>query len=235
MDIGTELSSRLGPAAPGVHPSALAAALLAALAVVLVPTIWLRLRIAVTLVHELGHALVGIAFGRRFTGFVVRGDMSGHAVTVGPARGVGRIATTWAGYPMPALVGLLMVWSATTGYAAALLFACLLSLVVVLVFVRSAGTLATVTAAGLGIGALWWWRNDEVQILAVVTTGLVLLVGAWRHLGALTSVHGRRDRGSDAAVLRQLTGIPMFVWVATFVLALAAATWGAARLLLDLS
>ncbi len=148
MDIGTELTSRLGSAAPGLTAGALATAALAALAVVLVPTIWLQLRIAVTLVHELGHAIIGIAFGRRFTGFVVRGDMSGHAVTVGPARGIGRIATTWAGYPMPALVGLLMVWSATTGYAAALLFACLLTLVVVLVFVRSAGTLATVAAAG---------------------------------------------------------------------------------------
>ncbi|EAP97816.1 putative integral membrane protein [Janibacter sp. HTCC2649] len=235
MDVGTELSTRLGSAAPGLNAGALATAALAALAVVLVPTIWLQLRIAVTLVHELGHAIIGIAFGRRFTGFVVRGDMSGHAVTVGPARGIGRIATTWAGYPMPALVGLLMVWSATTGYAAALLFACLLTLVVVLAFVRSAGTLATVAAAGVGIGALWWWRNDEVQALAVVSTGLVLLIGAWRHLGALTSAHGRRDRGSDAAVLRQLTGIPAFVWIGTFVAVLALATWEAARLLLALS
>lgn len=234
MDIGTELTARLGSAAPGLTGGALATAALAALAVVLVPTIWLQLRIAVTLVHELGHAIIGIAFGRRFTGFVVRGDMSGHAVTVGPARGFGRIATTWAGYPMPALVGLLMVWSATTGYAAALLFACLVTLVVVLVFVRSAGTLATVAAAGVGIGALWWWRNDEVQALAVVTTGLVLLIGAWRHLGALTSSHGRRDPGSDAAVLRQLTGIPAVVWIGTFVAVLAAATWEAARLLLAL-
>jgi hypothetical protein len=234
MDLGAGLTSRIASAAPGLDTAALARAALAALAVVLVPVVWLRLRIAVTLVHELGHAVVGVAFGRRFTGFVVRGDMSGHAVTVGPARGLGRVATTWAGYPMPALVGLLMVWTATTGYAAALLCGCLVTLVVVLVFVRSAGTLVTVLAAGAGIGALWWWRHDEVQALAVVTTGLVLLVGAWRHLGALTSSQGRRDPGSDAAVLRRLTGIPAWVWVLTFATTLAAATWGAARLLLDL-
>lgn len=234
MDVGTELTSRLASAAPGLNAGALTTAAVAALVVVLVPTIWLQLRIAVTLVHELGHAIIGIAFGRRFTGFVVRGDMSGHAVTVGPARGFGRIATTWAGYPMPALIGLLMIWSATTGYAAALLFGCLVTLVVVLVFVRSAGTLVTVALAGVGIGALWWWRNDEAQALAVVTTGFVLLVGAWRHLGALTSAHGRRDPGSDAAVLRQLTGIPAFIWIATFVAILAAATWQAARLVLDI-
>lgn len=234
MDIGNELSSRMESVAPGLHPSALTVAVVAALAVVLVPAIWLQLRIAVTLVHELGHAIIGVAFGRRFTGFVVRGDMSGHTVTVGPARGIGRIATTWAGYPMPALVGLLMIWSASTGYAAALLFGCLVTLVVVLVFVRSAGTFLTVAAAAVGIGALWWWRSEEVQALAVLTTGLVLLIGAWRHLGALTSAHGRRDRGSDAAVLRQLTGIPAFVWIGTFVAALGGASWAASRFFLEL-
>lgn len=231
MDVGTELSTRVAAATPGLPATAVTVAGIAALTVVLVPTLWLRLRIAVTLVHELGHAIVGIIFGRRFTGFVVRGDMSGHAVTVGPARGVGRIATTWAGYPMPALVGLLMVWAATRGYAGLLLFALLITLVFVLVFVRSAGTFVTVVAAGAAIGALWWWRDDEVQALVVVATGLVLLVGAWRHLGALTASSGRRDPGSDANVLRQLTGIPAFVWLATFAAALAAATWGSVRLL----
>lgn len=234
MDVGTELSTRLAAANPGLPASAVVTAGLAALVVAIVPTVWLRLRIAITLVHELGHAVVGVLTGRRFTGFVVRGDMSGHAVTVGPARGFGRIATTWAGYPMPALVGLLMLWAATRGYAGALLFACLLTLALVLVFVRSAGTLLTVVAAAAAVGALWWWRNDEVQLLAVVATGFVLLVGAWRHLGALVGA-GRRDPGSDAAVLGQLTGIPAPLWIGTFATVLAAATYAAARLVLDLT
>lgn len=234
MDLGHELSTRLAAATPGLPPGAVATAGIAALVVVLVPTIWLRLRIAVTLVHELGHAIVGVLSGRRFTGFVVRGDMSGHAVTVGPARGFGRIATTWAGYPMPALVGLLMLWATSSGYAGRLLFALLVTLVAVLVFVRSAGTFVTVLAAGAAIGALWWWRNDETQALALVTTGFVLLAGAWRHLGALASSSGRRDSGSDANVLRQLTGIPAIVWLLSFVAVLAAATWLAARLIWSL-
>ena len=70
---------------------AVTVALVAALLVVAVPLVWQVLRLAVTLVHELGHALVGMAVGRRFTGFVLRGDMSGHAVTVGPTRGLGRV------------------------------------------------------------------------------------------------------------------------------------------------
>ncbi|MFW5470675.1 M50 family metallopeptidase [Knoellia sp. CPCC 206435] len=234
MDVGSDLSTRLGAATPGLATGGLTLAVLAALVVVLVPALWLRLRVVVTLVHELGHALVGVASGRRFTGFVVRGDMSGHAVTVGPARGLGRVVTTWAGYPMPALVGLLMLWAATRGYAGALLFGTLLTLVVVLAFVRSAGTLLTVLAAGAGVGALWWWRNDETQAWVVLAAGLVLLVGAWRHLGALVGT-GRRDPGSDAVVLGRLTGIPAVLWLVTFATTLAAATWGAARLLLDLA
>lgn len=234
MDLPTELTSRLGGATPGLAAGGLVSAALAALVVVLVPTLWLRLRIVVTLVHELGHAVVGVASGRRFTGFVVRGDMSGHAVTVGPARGPGRVVTTWAGYPMPALVGLLMLWAATRGYAGLLLFGALLTLVVVLAFVRSAGTLLTVLASGVGVGALWWWRNDETQAWVVLAAGLVLLVGAWRHLGALVG-GGRRSPGSDAAVLGRLTGIPAGIWLVTFAATLAAATWGAGRLLLDLA
>ena len=66
---------------------------------------WRVLRLAVTLVHELGHAGAGVAVGRRFTGFVLRRDMSGHAVTVGRPKGPGMVATTWAGYPVPAVVG----------------------------------------------------------------------------------------------------------------------------------
>lgn len=233
MDIGGEIATRWAAAMPGLPPGALGVAAVLAAIVVLVPGLWLRLRIAVTLVHELGHALVGVLSGRRFTGFGVRGDMSGHAVTVGPARGLGRIATTWAGYPMPALVGLLMLWSVSSGYAAALLSAGLLALVVALVFVRSVGTFVTVVAVGALVGALWWWRDDEVQGLVLATTGFVLLAGSWRHL-AVVAFDGRRDRGSDPAVLSQLTGIPSILWTTTFLAVHAAATWAAALIVRDL-
>src|SRR6476661_4004970 len=97
---------------------AVTVALVAALLVVAVPAVWQVLRLAVTLVHELGHAMVGLAVGRRFTGFVLRGDMSGHTVTGGPTRGPGRVLSTWAGYPAPAVVGAALVWTAGRGWAA---------------------------------------------------------------------------------------------------------------------
>src|SRR5699024_4787175 len=103
------LVERLRPGPPlaelGLPATTLWVALGAGLLVVAVAPLWRLLRVVVTVVHELGHAVVGILVGRSFTGLVLRPDMSGHAVTVGPSRGMGLVATTWAGYPAPALVG----------------------------------------------------------------------------------------------------------------------------------
>jgi hypothetical protein len=197
--------------------------LVAALAAVAVRPLWNVLRLAVTLVHELGHAGVGMLCGRRFTGFVLRGDMSGHAVTVGPARGLGRVATTWAGYPMPAVVGGAAVWLAVRGWGPVVLTVVLVVLVAAALRVRSVLTAVVVVLVGLGTGALWWVGSDRVQAQVLVGAGLVLVVGAWRHLGAVAVAH---DRGtSDPGVLARLTHVPRSVWVLSFALVCAAATW----------
>ncbi|MEO5609099.1 MAG: M50 family metallopeptidase [Ornithinibacter sp.] len=207
-----------------------AVVLLIAAVAVLVPALWRVVRLLVTLVHELGHAGVGVLVGRRFTGFVLRGDMSGHAVTVGPSRGPGLVATTWAGYPAPAVVGALGVWLAVHGWAAPVLTAILVALVAVTLRVRSLLTAAVVGAVGLTAGALWWQAGDARQAQVVVGVGVVLLVGAWRHLGAVLGTG--RDSGSDPAALGRMTGIPRAVWSGTFVIVCAAMTWVSVNTLL---
>jgi hypothetical protein len=200
---------------------AVTVALTGAVLVVALPPVWQVLRLAVTLVHELGHAVVGIAVGRRFTGFVLRGDMSGHAVTVGPSRGAGRVVSAWAGYPAPAVVGAVLVWAAGRGWAASVLTVMLAVLLVASIRVRSLLT-ALVTVVVLGsTGALWWWRDDSVQAQVLMGSGIVLLVGGWRHLGAVMASH---DRASDPAVLAALTHVPRALWNASFVLVCAAAS-----------
>lgn len=212
---------------PGVeHELLTAGGVLAVLAVALVAVgwhpLWAWVRLAVTLVHELGHAVVGVLVGRRFTGFVLRGDASGHAVTVGPARGLGVVATTWAGYPMPAVVGAGLVLAAAKGWSAPVLGVALLALVVALLFVRSALTGLVVLAVGAGVAALWWWRDVQVQQHVLVGVGVVLLVGAWRHLA---TVMGDRSPRTDPGALTRLTHVPRLLWLASFVLVCAAATW----------
>jgi Peptidase M50B-like len=194
---------------------------------------WQVLRLVVTLVHELGHAAVGVLVGRRFTGFVLRGDMSGHAVTVGPTRGAGRALTTWAGYPAPALVGAAAIWLAVHGWAAPVLTVVLVVLAGAALRVRSALTAVVVVVAILAAGALWWWATGDLQAQVVVAVGVVLLVGAWRHLGAVVAAPDRAV--SDPGVLARLTPVPRGVWNATFAVALGACTWAAARTLLTAS
>lgn len=203
--------------------------LAAAVVAVGVRPLWTVLRLGVTLVHELGHALVGIAAGRRFTGFVLRGDMSGQAVTVGRPHGPGRVATTWAGYPAPAVVGAAGVWLGGSGWAGPVLAAVLAVLAVGLVRSRSVLTLLVVAAVGAVTAWTWWAGSDLVRAQVVVGAGIVLVVGAWRHVGTVATA---RDGQSDAAVLARLTRVPRMLWIGSFVVVCAAATWVVADVVL---
>ncbi len=209
----------------------LVGALLAALLVVTVPAVWRLLRVVVTVVHELGHAVVGLLVGRKFSGLVLRPDMSGHVVTVGPSRGPGRVVTTWAGYPAPALLGLALVWAASSGWAAPMVFVILLASLVGLLRVRSVYTALVMVLVVAGSGWLWWNAEAVVQGLVLVAVGVVLLLGAWRHVAA---VIGRPGRDSDPAVLGRITPVPAAVWTGTFVVVLALASWAALGMVAEL-
>ncbi|WP_394215072.1 M50 family metallopeptidase [Brachybacterium vulturis] len=222
--LGHQIVERLLPDAVPAGAWWVPAALLLALAVVVLPPAWRLARLAVTIVHELGHAIVGILLGRRFTGFVVSANMSGHAVTVGPRRGFGRVASTWAGYPAPALVGAVLVQIALHGWAPAALFAALVVLVLSLVFTRSLHTLGAVLGTAAGAGALWWWGSPVLTAVLTLAGGGFLLLGAWRHLGAVIRGGGRAD---DPAQLAALSPLPGWVWTLSFAVALAACTWWA--------
>lgn len=196
--------------------------LVVAAVAVAVPFVWLRFRLLVTLVHELGHAFIGMLAGRRFTGFVLRGDMSGAAVTAGPVRGFGRVITTWAGYPAPAIIGAIFAWLGGEGWASPLITAVLLILLIALFRVRSVLTGFVMVIAIAPFGALWWWRDDALQAPVLLGLGAVLVVGAWRHLGAVFVGGGPE---SDPGVLAQLTGVPKFLWNLSFATVCALATW----------
>lgn len=217
---------RLRPSAPLAELDLPAEAIWGALALgllaVTVRPLWRVLRVAVTVVHELGHAVVGVLAGRRFTGLVLRPDMSGHAVTVGPSRGFGRVATTWAGYPAPAVVGAALVLASTSGWAGPVLLATGMLLLVGLLRARSFYT-ATVMVVSVALtGWLWWSAAPAAQGLVLLAVGLLLLLGAWRHLGAVAR---SRDAASDPAVLARLTRVPVPLWMVTFLVVHGAASW----------
>lgn len=222
MDWFDQVRVRLVPSpAPGVlSVGALAVVALLAAAVYLGPT-GRAARLVVTLVHELGHAGVGVLAGRRFTGLVLHGNASGHTVTVGPARGPGRVATTWSGYPAPAVGACLLALAASRGWAAPVLSVVLCGLVLALVRVRSMVALAVVVGVLVGVATLWWWRADSTQSAVLLGAALVLLGGGWVHLAGVV----RRGSGQDdPAVLRSLTRVPAGVWILTWGVVNGAAT-----------
>lgn len=216
---------------PGLAPAsgwwAVLALGLAAAAVLLGP-VWRLLRLGVTIVHELGHALVGVLAGRRFTGFVVSPDMSGHTITVGPRTGPGRVLSAFAGYPAPAVLGLVLVLVARMGWAGTALGVIVAGLLVSLVFTRSFSTVLAVLGAALGTGAVWWFGGPEVAAIVTLALGVFLLLGAWRHLAVVARDGGASD---DPGQLARLTPLPAGLWIALMGLVILACTVGAALLI----
>lgn len=233
MDWVVEVRDRVWPTATIASDTRLLIAALAlALAGVAIPPVWRALRIGVTLVHEFGHALVGVACGRRFTGFVVRGDMSGETVTVGRAAGFGVVLTTLAGYPAPAIFGAGLVAAAVYGWGSVVLTGTLLVLCISIIRIRSWFTAVVMLGSLAVTAAAWWWRVESFQVGALTTAGAFLIAGSWRQCWTVAQ---STNSGSDPARLATLTPIPRIVWLALFWLFIAASTAAASVVLLHTS
>ena len=99
-----------------------------------------------------------------------------------------------------------MVWLAVRGWSAPVLTGILAVLVTAALRVRSGLTALVVGVALVGAGALWWAGPPQLQAQVVVAVGLVLIVGAWRHLGAVLAAAD--PAVSDPGVLARLTRVP---------------------------
>lgn len=223
-EVLAQLWERLGASLrPGMPPgdAAVPLAILVA-AVLLIGPVWGVLRVIVTLVHELGHALVGLATGRRFAGFMVSPDMSGATTTNGATRGPGIVLTTLAGYPMPGLVGALIGQASLGGYSRGVLVVIAVVLLFLFLHARSAFTVVALLGSLAADLALWWLADSSLVAAAVLCLGVFLLLGAWRHLVSV-ALHG--DRSQDPGALARWTRVPAAVWIMVFALVLAAASW----------
>lgn len=235
MDVLSEVWSRAATPQPLPTTGVVLAAVAVALAAVVLPGVWPVSRHALTVLHEGSHAAVAVLTGRRLTGIRLHTDTSGVTVSVGRPRGPGMVATTAAGYPGPALVGLAAAWLLGRGYAVGVLWALLVVVALLLVQVRNAYGLWVLLVGGGALAALTWWGAPSWQVAVAYALTAYLLLGSPRTVVELQS-HRRRDRRagrrrtSDADQLARLTRVPAVVWVgvflATTVAALAlGATW----------
>jgi hypothetical protein len=205
--------------------------------VLLVPQrAWRLGRLAVTAVHESGHALMVLATGGQVGAVHLRADSSGVTWHRGVQGRWRRALTSAAGYPAPPLVGLAGAALVAAGHPHAWLglLAALAALLAV-VWVRNAfGWLLTVTA---GVGLVWLLAAGPDRGVALAGTACAWYLGLGGLRAALEACgqHARWARNvrvSDSTELGRLAVLPAGVWRGIFVLTAAASVAGSAALLL---
>jgi hypothetical protein len=202
---------------------ALVAALVGAV-LALVPPVWRYTRHVNTLVHEAGHAVVAVLTGRRLNAVRLHSDTSGLTISSGRPTGPGMIAMAAAGYLAPSALGLASLWLVRTGHTAWALWAALVTLAMMLLYVRNWFGLLVVALAGGAVAVLIWRSTTAVQDVAADVLAWFLLVAGPRTTLDLWGHRRRvRSRTTDADLLARLTHVPAAAWNAVFVLVTAAA------------
>lgn len=171
-----------------------------------------------TLLHEAGHAIIGVLVGRKLRGIKLHSDTSGLTLSRGKPTGPGMVATLLAGYPAPAVVGLAGAWLLGLGYAAGTLWSLVVLCTLMLVFIRNFYGLWVVLVTGVGVAALSWLASGTVLSIAAYLMVWALLFIAPRAVVDLQRSR-RRQRGrmdSDADQLTRLTRMPAGLWVVIF-------------------
>lgn len=233
-----EILERIGGDVVGTQPalgSELAAlSVLAAVAVVSSPWTWAIARHGLTIVHEAGHAAAALASGRRLSGIRLHADTSGLTVSKGRSRGPGMVATAFAGYPAPALVGLGGALLISVDRNLLALWSGLFLLSLMLLQIRNFYGLYVVLVAGVLLVAVTWWGSPEVHGIAAWVVTVCLLLGAPRTVVELQVTRSRsRGRTSDADMLARLTPLPAIAWVGLMLLVTVACAAGGGLLLVS--
>jgi Peptidase M50B-like len=206
-----------------------------ALALVLVPASWPRVRLGITVVHEAGHAVVAVLVGRRLSSIRLHSDTSGLTVSRGKPRGPGMVAMLAAGYLAPAVLGLVAALLLANGRSVGLLWLLVLLAGALILWVRNGYGLLVLLLGGAGVLLLTWYGGATVQSVAAYLIAWLLLLAAPRPLVELLTAARRRGRTSDPDQLAGLTRVPAVLWILLLLLAnLAGLVVGVSTLAPDL-
>lgn len=219
MDAIHEVWQRATAVQPVPDPVVVLVTGVVALALVLAPPTWPRVRLGVTVVHEAGHAVVAVLVGRRLQGIRLHADTSGVTVSRGRPTGPGMVATVAAGYLAPAALGVGAALLLDAGRGVALLWLVLLLLAALLVWVRNLYGVLILLVAGVGVGLLTWYAAPQLQSVAAYLVAWLLLLAAPRPVLELVGEGRRRSRASDPDQLARLTRVPAPAWCALMLVA----------------
>jgi len=181
--------------------------------------LWRLTRNAITVVHEGGHALMAILWGRRISGIKLHSDTSGVTISRGNPRGLGSIFTAASGYTAPAFLGLAMQWLSSTGHST--LGLAILALALLLIFIAIRNLWGIIVVVPLLVGFYYVLQFEPLaQVFMLLLIATFLTVAS---LKPIIELHKARRRGTesttDADMLAQLTVIvPGVIWVGFFFL-----------------
>lgn len=218
-------------------PAFAAVAGVVVVALLVTPVTGRALTQVVTLVHELGHAGVGLLVGGRVRRVSIALDASGETLTLigGRYPRLRLSAFTLAGYPAPPLIGVIAAASvASEDHRLFLLLGAMLVAFALVLWVRNPWGVVVFAATAV---VLWLAATEAPDAL----TRTVTIALAWLFsLGGLRSawqlIHGPRARSGsldDAERAAQLSRVvPRSVVTAFFVVVAAVAVAGVGALLL---
>ena len=192
---------------------------------VLLPVIFLN-----THLHELAHALTAIVTGGQAHEIVVRGDGSGVTLTSGGLA----IPIASAGYLGTTALGLLAILLARSpGAARGVLRGLGILLAIGMVLLVRGDLVGVLTGAlwTLALLALGGRLRGRAAVFVAQLVALALLLASFGALGDLFTITVSTDRGTDAANLQRLTGIPALLWTVLWAGLSAWATVAALRIL----
>ncbi|GHE07281.1 M50 family metallopeptidase [Klenkia taihuensis] len=213
----SEIWDRVGATSPPLPLPWLVGTALVALVLVGQRDLWRVTRNAVTIAHEGAHGVAALITGRRLAGIRLHSDTSGVTVSAGRPTGPGMVATAFAGYPGPALLGLGAAALLAAGHAVGVLWALLLLLALLLLQIRNFYGLWSVLVTGALVFAATWWLSPLWQAAFAHVVVWFLLLAAPRAVWELQAQRRRRPTpDSDADQLARLTGVPGLVWVGVF-------------------
>ncbi|TVZ04414.1 M50 family peptidase [Trebonia kvetii] len=217
-----------------------------ALLIVVSPRLWRLTRIAITIAHESGHAVVSLLSGRRLEGIRLHADTSGETRSRGRGRGPGIVLTALAGYLTPPLLGAGAAALIATHRVTLLLSLLLVMLAATLLMVRNWYGALAVLATGGALFAVIWLAAPALRGAFGYGVAWFLLFGGVRPVAELARTRRQAKRwpqgqrlasghapaaASDADQLAWLTGVPGGLWVFLFALVATGALILGARLL----
>lgn len=192
---------------------------------------WSKVRFLVTLIHEFGHAFVGLTVGAGLQGIRIHHDSSGEATTYRRKGLLGWLTskiTTYVGYPAPGVFALLMILAVTFGLSSAVFLASTFMFLFFLLFMRNLRGLGLALLGSSFSMASFWFLPPIAQACILIPVSLFLIAGGAKSVYELWKHHQIGDtENSDVQALtlgvepfKSLVFISyFFIYAASFVLA----------------